>query len=93
MIGEVAFHIGVGSLSQLEILLELKLFHTRLVMKVTADVLPFHSLEYFPYRNMVTVRVKEIKHLLVIIRVDVVLYMLGLPSRSQSFTALSYIQS
>jgi len=80
-----ACHISVEWLSQLGKFSQLKLYCICLVSWVKVGVMLYYRWGCFLYQSRVVVRVSEIGR--------VILYMLGLPCQSQSYTGLPHVQS
>jgi len=91
IIGEGAFHIRVEWLSELGTLSESKLYLMSWVSSVKFKVMMDYQLGCIVYMSRVVVRVMEIVTVKVIVRV--ILYMLGFPCHTQSYSRLEHIQS
>jgi hypothetical protein len=91
IIGEGASCIRVGWVSELGELSGLKLYHIGWIFRVKVEVMPYYRWGCFLYQSRMVVSVREVIRVKVIVRV--IPYTLGLSCQSQSYTALSHVQS
>jgi len=90
-IGKGEFHVKAQWLLEIGKFSDSNLYHLHWVSGVKVEVMLYYRYGCLVYQSRVDVRVRELVKVKII--VTVILYILGLPCQSHSYTRLSHIQS